>query len=125
MFDAMPMPVFLVDADASILEYNAAAAELLGSKKSLFLNRSIGEVLDCIHAAEGPDGCGSAAACPKCGVRHSIRAASRGQRVTRRDTTFERREGRKPNPLELRVGCHPFTFKGHSFNLLVLEGLKG
>ena len=30
LFDAMPMPVFVVDEDVCILECNAAAARLLG-----------------------------------------------------------------------------------------------
>ena len=37
LFDAMPMPVFVVDEDVCILEYNAAAARLLGKDKKLVL----------------------------------------------------------------------------------------
>ncbi len=124
MFDAMPMPVFLVDADASILEYNAAASQLVGSKKHLVLRRRLGEVLDCLHATEAPDGCGHSAACPECGMRKSIQTAARGRRVTRQVATLERRAESKRTKVNLRVGCHPFTFEGHSFNLLVLEGLN-
>lgn len=121
MFDAMPMPVFLVDNDASILEYNAAASQFLGAEKHLLLRRRLGDVLDCLHATESPEGCGRAEACPTCGMRNAIDSARRGRRVTRRATTFEDKNGSK---FELRVGCHPFTFKGQSFNLLVLEGLN-
>lgn len=125
MLNAMPMPVFLVDADASILEYNAAAAEWLGPKKKQALHRRIGDVLDCVHAIESTGGCGSSDSCPSCGIRGPVNSASRGRRVTRRDTTFERRMGRKHDKVNLRVGCHPFTFEGHTFNLLILEGLNG
>jgi PAS domain-containing protein len=124
MFDAMPMPVFLVDADASILEYNAAAGQFLGPKKQTFLRRRFGDVLRCLHATESPDGCGSSPSCPKCVVRTSVQAASRGQRVVRRRATLERLIDHKRTTVSLRVGCHPFTYEGHAFNLLVVEGLN-
>ena len=52
MFDAMPMPVFLVDKDVTILDYNAAAAKLLGDKKERILPKPTGDILHCIHAEE-------------------------------------------------------------------------
>lgn len=124
IFDAMPMPVFLVDADASILEYNAAAGQLLGPKKEAVLRRRFGDVLHCLHATESPDGCGTSPSCPDCVVRQSVQAASRGQRVVRRQARLVRRINDKRTTANLRVGCHPFTYEGHAFNLLVLEGLN-
>ena len=124
MFDAMPMPVFLVDADASILEYNAAAGQLLGRKKETVLRRRFGDVLHCLHATESPDGCGRSPSCPDCVVRQSVQAASRGQRVVRRKATLHRLVAHKQTTTSLRVGCHPFNYEGHTFNLLVVEGLN-
>src|SRR5512144_1585629 len=89
LFDAMPMPVFVVDRDVSILEYNAAAAELLGWDKQTILGRRDGDVLHCVHASEAPGGCGQAPACADCVIRTSVRAASKGQTVTRRPVRLE------------------------------------
>jgi PAS domain-containing protein len=124
MFDAMPMPVFVVDADASILEYNAAAARMLGPKKRAVLRRRFGDVLHCLYAEESPKGCGSSAFCPKCVVRKSIQASSKGRRAVRRLATFERRIDHKRETLTLQVGCHPFDYRGHTFSLLIVEGLS-
>ena len=63
LFNAMPMPVFVVDEDVRILEYNAAAARLLGSDKRAVLQRRGGAVLHCLHATESLEGCGQAPAC--------------------------------------------------------------
>ena len=58
MFGAMPVPVFVVDADVSILEYNSAAAQLLGSEKHTMIRRRGREALRCLRVLEVPEGRG-------------------------------------------------------------------
>ena len=96
LFDAMPMPVFVVDDDVSILEYNSAAAQLLGGEKHYYLNRRGGDVLGCIHATDSPEGCGRGKLCADCMVRNAVKAAATGKRVTRQATWMELKSGSKP-----------------------------
>lgn len=124
LFDAMPMPVFVVDKEVSILEYNAAAARLFGSDKPVLLERRGGDVWDCLHATETTKGCGHASACRNCVVRESVRDASQGRRVTRRWTEMELTLKGRPAKVSLRVSCQPFTYGKNSLILLVLEGLN-
>ncbi len=124
LFNAMPMPVFVVDEDTSILEYNAAAARLLGRDNKAILQRRSGEVLHCIHSTDVPEGCGRGPACPDCVVRQSVAAAARGRRVTRRWAQMELREGPRRKKVDLRVSCEPISYQDHSFVLLILEGLN-
>jgi PAS domain-containing protein len=124
LFDAMPLPVFVVDEDVCIFDYNAAAARLLGKGKRLILRHRGGEVLNCIHAAETPEGCGRAPACRNCVVRKSVRAAARGRRVTRQRVQMELVRNGKTTPLDLRVTCQPFNYGQSSYILLVFEGLN-
>ena len=84
LFDAVPIPVFVVDEDIHILEYNAAAARLVGEHPQVVIRRRGGEVLHCIHARETAAGCGGALACRDCVVRQSVQTAWRGWRVSRR-----------------------------------------
>jgi PAS domain-containing protein len=123
LFDAMPLPVFVVDDDVCIFDYNAAAAKLLGKGKRLILRHRGGEVLNCIHAAETPGGCGCAPACRDCVVRKTVRAAARGHRVIRQRAQMELVRNRKTIPVDLQVSCQPFTYGQSSFIVLVLEGL--
>jgi PAS domain-containing protein len=124
LFDAMPMPVFVVDEDVRILEYNSAAARLLGPRKRTVIRRRGGEVLRCVNATEVPEGCGRAPACRDCVVRKSVRAASRGRRVIRQWAKMELVTKGKPVKVKLRVSCQPFTYGECSFILLILEGLN-
>jgi len=124
VFDAMPLPVFVVDPDVSILEYNAAAAQLLGGDRRTVLKRRGGEVLQCIHATEMPEGCGHTPACAKCVVRNAVNEAVAGRRVHRKSARMERITDGKRKKINLRVTTQPFSHQGHSFVLLVLEGLN-
>ncbi len=124
LFDAMPMPVFVVDEEVSILEYNAAAAQLFGSDKPAILERGGGNVWHCLHAAEAPGDCGHAPACRNCVVRESVRDAAQGRRVTRRWAEMELMLKGQPAKVSLRVSCQPFVYRKSSLVLLVLEGLN-
>jgi PAS domain-containing protein len=124
LFDAMPMPVFVVDDDVTILEYNSAAARLLGPKKQTVLARRGGDVLHCVHATESPEGCGRSVVCSDCVVRNAVRAASKGRRVTRKCTWLDMVAGKKRTKVNVRVSTLPIAYQQHSFVLLILEGLN-
>jgi len=124
LFDAMPMPVFVVDKDVCIFDYNTAAARLLKKGKKLAIRQRGGDVLNCVHSLAGPKGCGSAMACRDCMVRKSVQTAARGRQVTRRLAQMEVVRNGKSTRKKLRVSCQPFTYGRSSFILLVLEGLN-
>lgn len=124
LFDAMPMPVFVVDDEVNILEYNTAAARMFGPAKAAVLDRRGGEVWHCLHAVKTAGGCGYAPACQNCVVRESVRDAAKGRRVTRRWTEMELDLKGGPAKVNLRVSCQPFTYGKSSLVLLVLEGMN-
>ena len=123
LFDAMLLPVFVVDNDINILEYNAAGARLLVEGWQTRKHRRSGDVLQCLHATESPGGCGRSAACSRCGLREAVNAAFRGQPVTRQWAAMELNRQGKPAKVNLRVSCQPFSYGKSDFVLLVLEGL--
>ena len=124
LFDAMPMPVFVVDKNVSIFDYNKAAARLLKKDRKLVIRQRGGDVLNCVHSPEGPKGCGSAPACRDCTVRKSVQTAARGRRVVRQVAQMELVRNGKTARVNLRVSCQPFTYERSTFILLVLEGLN-
>jgi PAS domain-containing protein len=124
LFDAMPMPVFVVDEVVTILEYNTAASKLLAKGRQEWLGRRSGHVLHCVHSEDVPEGCGHGPACLDCVLRQSVRAASQGRRVNRKLTPMELVIKGKPTHLNLRVTCHPFKFERHALILLILEGFN-
>ena len=124
LFDAMPLPVFVVDADVNILECNATAVRLLKQDEWPGKPRRSGDVLHCLHAADSPDGCGHSEACASCRLREAVRTAAGGRSVNRQWAEMELIQEGKPVTVSLRVSCQPFTYEKSAFVLLVLEGLN-
>jgi PAS domain-containing protein len=124
LFNAIPIPVLVVDEDVSILEYNQAAAQLLGSDKQTVLYRRGGEVLHCIHAAESLRGCGRGAACADCVVREAVRSAAQGRQTVREWARFELYAHGERKEVALRVSCEPVKYEGRTLILLMLEGMN-
>jgi PAS domain-containing protein len=123
LFDAMPMPVFVVDADVSVLEYNSAAARLLGGAKGTVLRKKGGEILRCVHSNESPGGCGHGPACADCLVRRMVREAFAGREVVRESAQMELLAGGKRKKVRLQVSTRQFNYDEHSYVLLMLDGL--
>ncbi len=124
LFDAMPMPVMVVDEDICILEYNAAAARFLGQDKSRILDQRCGHILHCQHAQETPQGCGHSPSCAECAIRQSVRAATQGRHINRRPASLDLLANGKPAEVDVRVSAHPFNYESHKFVLLMLEDLN-
>lgn len=73
IFNAIPLPTFIVDEDVRILDCNAAGGRLLGPDAHLALHRRGGDALHCIRAE--PKGCGQSAACEDCVIRNNVKRA--------------------------------------------------
>lgn len=124
MFDAIPIPMFVVDGDVTILEYNSAAARLVGSSRAGVLKKRGGEVLHCLHSTETGGGCGASPSCSDCVVRNSVESAWRGIPVVRESAQMEIVHGDDHLKFDVKVSTNPFKYERHAFVLLMLEGLE-
>lgn len=121
LIDALPSYVFLVDEDVSILDYNAAAATLLGNNRDRVLRHRGGDALECIHAKESVGGCGRSESCKNCLVRNSVQEAFAGNRVVRRQVNMELTQGHGTKSLKILLTASPFDYRGHRHVVLVFE----
>jgi len=123
-FNAMPSPVFIVDEDVRIHEYNTAATPLLTAEKTEVLRLRGGEALHCIHHDDHEDGCGRAAACADCVVRNSVAKAFQGGKVVRNREKMELLRDEKIIEVHVLVTSSPFVFEGRHYAILVLEDIS-
>jgi hypothetical protein len=124
LFDALPSLVFVVDEDVRIQEYNAAASNLMMADRQTILKSRAGEILNCLHSNETPEGCGRSESCKACVIRNSVTEAFHGNRVVRRRTRIELiREGNKIEIYAL-ITVSPFSFEDRPFFLLVVEDIS-
>jgi PAS domain-containing protein len=123
-FDAMPSPVFVVDEDVRIYEYNTAATALLTADKTEVLRMRGGEVLHCLHHSDVEEGCGQAAFCADCVVRNSVNKAFQGGRVVRSRQKMELIRNGKVVEVYVLVTSSPFDFHDRHYAILVLEDIS-
>ncbi|WP_339135853.1 MAG: PAS domain-containing protein [Candidatus Electrothrix sp. GW3-4] len=125
VFDALPSMVFVVDQDVRIQEYNAAATSvMITAEREAILQRRAGEILNCIHSRESPDGCGRSSVCSGCIVRNAVtKALQGGARVIRHRTRMQIVQNEQIVQIYVLVTASPFSFRGNQHVLLVIEDI--
>lgn len=123
--DAIPLSVFLVDAERRIQDANATARETFSSGGDGAGNELIGERLQCDRGLAAPNGCGSTEACRECAVRHSVCEALQGRPVRRELAVMKIRRGRLPVRLHILISGTPVELESRTFALLTLEDVTG
>lgn len=109
ILNALPTPVFLVDADMFVLEYNQAAHDLLIAPARSTPGQRGGHVLSCLNAVNRPEGCGRTQHCGKCGLRGALNDARAGaRRVQTRATLRLVRDGQPQDRLFI-ITISPFS----------------
>jgi len=125
IIDAVPLPVFVVDHDIRILDYNTAAAELMSPDPAYQLRRRGGDILHCLIAEETSGGCGNAPYCKDCLIKRCVYEAFQGHKVIRHKSVMEVvKPGEDNKTIHLLVTATPMRFKGTEYVLLILEDVS-
>lgn len=119
IFDAIPLPAFIVDADVRIQDFNSAAEQLLGPYPAEALSCRGGDALHCIHSEA--HGCGHGERCPDCVIRNSVSKAVSGKSVLRELHWAQFRTESGTVPLNLLVTTSLLPYMDPPRALLVLE----
>lgn len=119
IFDAFPVPAFIVDDDVKIHDFNTAAEALLGPEPAMSLYRRGGEVLHCIHAEK--EGCGKAEFCRDCVIRNGVSKAFSTQATHRELHQAELRTEKGVAAIELLVTVSLLPYTEEPRALLILE----
>lgn len=120
IFDAIPVPVFVVDSDVQVQLLNRAAAAAfdLSMEES---ERRGGDILGCIGATEA--GCGRGPDCRDCIIRSAVSEAAGGATVLRRRTVMGLVRGDEVSEANLLITAAPFSHDGNHFVLLTMEDI--
>jgi len=121
VLDAVPANIFVTDADARILDVNRAARTLIGAQHIDSVNTLCGHLLGCVHAHEAAGGCGTAAACPDCVIRQSIREAGTGHATAKRLAHMRMHNNGDTRDVCFVINATAFTYRDRPLILLVLD----
>lgn len=124
ILDTIPSPIFVVAPDVRIVDFNAAAALMLGEDRKLIIRRRAGEVLHCVHSTETHEGCGKAPFCHECIIRNSVDQSFMGNKLVRRRVRMEIVRAGKVAEAYLSVTTSPLNLTEESLVLIILEDLN-
>jgi len=125
VLEAVDSYAVILNAQRQILAANPVLLEaLMQGEPARCKGLRIGETLDCVHAKEGPDGCGSSRACRRCGALLSILAnQATGQASEGECLISLHREGRW-EAREFAVRSSSLVVAGHALTLLTLRDIS-
>ncbi len=124
LLNTIPAALFVVDDKLMIHDFNDAAQETFGLLPSKVLNRRGGEVLQCLHATDVPEGCTKGPVCRSCVIKNSVTDSLSGQHVTRRRMRVVLVSGDQRKDVDLLVTSSPLPKGEAPLSLLVLEDVS-
>lgn len=124
-FDALPYIAFIINNSRQLLFGNSALLQALGIRNlDKALGARPGEIMQCIHATETDQGCGTSKDCRYCGVLNVVLQSQKElTRVTGECRITSIHNGISV-PFDLRATCSPFQFESEHFFLVFLEDIS-
>ena len=124
VLDAIPSPVFVVQQDVRIVDFNTAASKILADDREVIIRKRAGEVLHCLHSKDVPEGCGRAPHCKDCIIRNSVEESLKGQKVTRQKARMDITMEGKTTEVFFLVTTVPFDYDEGRLILVILEDIS-
>jgi len=123
IFGAIPVPAFVVDGDVEILDVNGAAAQFCGHSRETAYGRRAGEVLQCLHFKDVPEGCGRGPHCKSCVIRNSVTKCLEGHAVSRKVMNLELAQEPAAKELKSLITASPISAGGEKLALVMVEDI--
>lgn len=120
--DAMPTPCIILNKERQIVFANRAFLAVLGHVDlPPVLGLRPGEALDCLHAFERHEGCGTSEFCRTCGGIEAILASKQGSENVQECRIMRRGE---TDALDLRVWTIPITVGNEAFTMFTAADIS-
>ncbi len=111
--EAMPELVLVLNHQRQVVAVNEHLLRALDiDDPATLVGSRPGEVLHCLHAHEGQDGCGTGPHCQVCGAALAIDACRRQAARKVQECLMTIKDARGDRALELEVVAAPFTIEG-------------
>jgi PAS domain-containing protein len=115
----------VLNPQRQILAVNHALLTALGVEEGdRLLGLRPGEAIQCLHADEGPDGCGTGKFCSTCGAAIAMVAALAENGPAERECAISAERDGKPIDFYFQVRCSPVVVEDERFFLLFLRDIS-
>jgi PAS domain-containing protein len=120
VFDALPLPAFVVDHDFNVIDFNLAGARLLDRIPFAVLRLRGGDQLQCIHSIETAEGAATQA-CQECIVKNFVKEVFDEAKACRKTGRMRLTREGKPADVDLLITVVPIPDESEPLALLILD----
>lgn len=126
VLDSIDSYIMVLNDRRQVLAANQRLLDDLGvSAAECIMGMRPGEALGCVHANEGPGGCGTSRNCSQCGAVIAILACQAEHATKSGECLASVRRCGNAEAVEMAVRCSPVSMGGHDFSVLVLNDISG
>ena len=117
--------VVILNENRQILAGNSEILGLLGTEDlDKFTGMRPGELVNCIHAAEGPGGCGTSQHCKTCGAVISILSCQTTSKSVKGECHMTMSRNNKLECIDFQVHVTPLNVDDNKFLIFVLQDIS-
>lgn len=124
LMQALDGLVLILDVHRQVLATNERVLSLVDSADESPLGRRPGELFGCVHAPEGPAGCGTSRACAHCGAVRAVLEAQRTGKPVEAECLLTLRHGDHEESAEFEIVASPLVVGPYTFVAVVLHDLS-
>lgn len=125
LFGALTGICAIINSNRQIVFANDDFLNLLGIKSlEPILGKRPGEVISCTNADNGPDGCGTSAACRYCGAVNAILESQRTNNKSEQEARITTDSEGKFLSWDLKITSSPIRLDGQTFYALSLQDIS-
>ncbi|MFP4392526.1 MAG: ATP-binding protein [Desulfohalobiaceae bacterium] len=122
LLDALPQMAMILNNKRQLVMASQTLQNLLHENREI-LGKRPGELLNCVHAGHGDQGCGSTSFCRFCGAFQALVQSLQGQ-TWQEECRLLRKKGQETEALDLAVCASPLQIEGHEFILVYLTDIS-
>ena len=125
VFDTVPIPLLVVDQERRVRRLNQAAQHFSGITASAALGQLSGNVLNCLHALDVPEGCGLGPNCEACKIRHTVAETfATRQQIEGVEANFSMNTPEDPHSLIMRISTGYFESNRLGYVVIALQDIS-
>ena len=121
VIDAIPLPVSILNEKGQVILTNRQWDRSLDADPEFSLGKRHGELFECVHRDEGPDGCATSAVCGTCGAAECIFESRQSREPVTREYHLHRETPEGTQDVERHVTAGPIHVDGREFTVFVVN----
>jgi nitrogen-specific signal transduction histidine kinase len=124
VLDAIPDCAFVLNEERQILIANRRLLDLYEGAGNEIIGKRVGEVLGCLHAGKGPDGCSTGIHCTTCGAGFAVVESQEKNARISSECRLTVGKGNAVSCLDLQVVASPVTIADISLTMCVMKDIS-